>query len=302
MITILGAGITGRSIARICEVNGVPYNLVGITPEVQNPGFFYVHQEIPGLTGEEITIKASVLGEHDREIYMAKSRPGEPVKVSSFDDLPCDWKGWKLLPTIWDLKTREKFVTKVDLEKGTYSIGEQTFEFTYLISTISLPIFMEICGLERKDLKFWSIPIWIKSNRNPSSHPCYANELLVYYDTTDSIWYRTTKSANGSVMHEISSEYWREDIIRKQGPDNSELYVPIGEYKLPRYMSGGDFKLLRPGKIFPDDSIKSKVGEIESCHDNVLLLGRYARWDYRMMLHNCVNKFNKFLNCNCRVF
>lgn len=161
-----------------------------------------------------------------------------------------------------------------DLDYGHH---ELVYDYDYLISTVPLNVLMKLVGTDDEEyleeFKKSSIPIYQSKVSYKENDARDFTQIRIYYDLHA-----------GSVFYRHSSYFCGEDMIKLV----SESINYFNKYST----------LLRPGKILPNEKLTEYVEDLSITHPELLLCGRYARWDYHYMADQSYYDAIKFMDKN----
>lgn len=181
-IAILGCGPAGLLAAYACELHGHQPTVFSRKVKSEQPGAQYVHEAIPGLTGDPVDIKYAKLG----------SREGYARKVYGNPDAPCSWDafpegkvpGYNIVQAydaLWERYGAGVLNAPVDQELLAY-VQQQ---YDKVFSTVPAPL---LCY---GDCHFHSSSVWIaptpRSICEQLGDPC-----IVYNGQESDLYYRTS--------------------------------------------------------------------------------------------------------------
>lgn len=276
-VVVVGAGIGGQLAARGIKDNYPDHEvvLVGkICPTAH--GLFYFNEKIPGVAEQEIKVTYGLLGEGSMEDYQMKSR-GEvsgDVKVSSFDKVGKVDVGYMTdgeIP-LDGIKLIEENALRIDLDTRKVQLdSSKDVYYDYLVSTVPLKAFLFLTNSTVENLidQFKSQPVYEKITQSNLIEDAPIDQIKVFYDLSDSHFYRH------------SSYYHGDDIVRM-------VSETIKEFE-------GYDDVARPGKIIPSERLTEFVTRTEEKYGNLILCGRYARWDYHYLVSDTYRDAVEFL-------
>lgn len=281
-VVVLGAGIGGILAARGIKDKfpEMSVTLVGPRQDNDRPGLFYFNKKIPRIAEKEIDVEYNLVGEGSVVDYQLKSRGhfDHSVTKSSFNNVGKKVKGYLLSSDInlEDIECISSFSSSVDLKNQKVVCGETLLTYDLLVSTIPLSNFLNLISYSESELKalkeiFIShcCPVYQKVSGYDFVDDSQINKINVFYDLSDSKYYRHSSYYNGS------------DIVKMI----SESIDPSCSYD----------KIAQPGKIVPSSTLSKLVENIESLNNNVILCGRYARWDYHYTVDQTYEDAIKFV-------
>lgn len=281
VIAVLGAGIGGQVISESLSREYPNDKVILIGKKVNSSfGLFYLNKEIPGITGKSFKVEYCKLGDGTFDDYQKKSR-GESInsiKTSSFDKVGNFENGYLLNKDFGKSKhytSVEGNAVKVNLSSQSIDTDDEwhtRVNYDELISTVPLKVFLQITnltGIDPSEFKYQKVyekvtPPWLVGKFEDTF-----DSMKVFYDTTDSIYYRHNSYYKGDNLVKMTSESIIED-------DSATSVHPYG-------------------KIIPSEKINNYVNQLEEFYPNVKLCGRYSRWDYHYLITDSYVDAKKFI-------
>lgn len=274
-VLVLGAGLGGQMITSYLKQEFPSLNITCIgKKDSRRPGLFYFNERIPGICDKEIQVTYDKLGTGSFEDYQVKSRGvvDPSIKTSSFSNVGKTVTGY-LQSCETSLETVPVMIDEINLVDKYVKAEDQVFYYDYLISTIPLKIFLKCCHMFTPDLsdEFKQMPVY-QFKVGQDFCDTDITSVKVFYDTTDSVFYRTTSYYVGDEVASVVSE----SIIDFAG--RTSVCVP--------------------GKILPSQLLTDRVKQLEQDYPEIKLCGRYARWDYHYTIDkSCFDAYRFIRSC-----
>lgn len=281
-VVILGAGIGGVLAARGVKDKfpEMSVTLVGPRQDNDRPGLFYFNKKIPRIAEKEVDVEYCLIGEGTVADYQLKSRGyfDHSVTKSSFSNVGKKVKGYLLSSDInlEDIECVPMFSSSVDLKNQKVDCGGTLLTYDLLVSTIPLSNFLNLISYSESELRALKVvftnhfrPVCQKTSGYSLIDDSQVDRINVFYDLSDSKYYRHSSYYNG------------QDIVKMV----SESIDSSCDYD----------KVTYPGKIVPSVTLSRLVENIESLNNNVILCGRYARWDYHYTVDQTYEDAIKFV-------
>lgn len=264
-IVVIGAGLGGQIAARGIKDNYPEdhVTLVG-NPVTEFPGLFYFNDKIPGVAEKEVKVSYQIVGEGSLEDYQKKSRGTfeSTITESSFSKVGKTVTGYALNHRRVDLSDILNIlcnVVEIRLNSREIILEDgQELKYDKLVSTVPLNVFLSLSKIEMSPSEFKYTPVNEKVVQTLDSDFSEVTKVVVYYDLTESKYYRHSHYYIGDSIYKSVSETVREDESC-----TSTIY---------------------PGKIIPSRLLSLYVASIECNYPEVALCGRYARWSYHYLV------------------
>lgn len=286
-VVIIGAGVSGKIIARGLKdryKDSLEVVLIGPDQSEAFPELFYFNQKVPGICEKEIQVTYDELkdpeddGSQSWQIYQKKSRGVNSNKVSTSSLSLVGQTVTGYLPSreisFEDISRNLSQVTNIVLDDKFVSTPTITYGYDYLISTVPLNIFMKLTdNINSRYLDEFQksvMPIYQSRVDGPAKD---FDSIKIYYDLhKNTVFYRHSSYFHGSEVVKLVSE-------------------SIKDFD-------GATSVLRPGKILPSDELTRFVKNFEEAHPDIILCGRYARWEYHYTADQSYYDAIKFISKN----
>lgn len=220
----------------------------------------------------------------DRELkqYIIKSRGEEYIekfKSSAMNDGLVDFKGYymdevyKALSSLKDFKTRRLFLnikTITTKKHLIYGINpavpeiELCLHYEHIFNTLPARVFNNLVGYEEKTSHNSEIIIFII--KSEEIFKSLGKNNFVYYIDKDIPYYRITKIGHNIVSIETKKMFFPRNIIKQKHRILNTIKIPYGKI---------------------NDNVKPRDGI------NIHHMGRYAKNDNKLRVHNLIELFEK---------
>ncbi len=197
-IIILGCGPAGLLAAHAAAMQGLDFKIVSIKEQSPMSGAQYLHQEIPGITGEPFTVTFKKLG----------SRAGYAINTYGSRFAPVSWDLWEEGPRpawplpeaydkLWDLYSGE-----IESEWVTAEMIPSLYKQTdLLVSTVPR---RSLCT-DPEGHHFHGQRVWISDEAHETCEP----NTIIYNGLQKRRWYRSSLiNGIGSTESRIEHDGW----------------------------------------------------------------------------------------------